>query len=56
VADIPVGTVMSRLYRGRRVLERKLYDLAVERGIVKGRPDENDRVVELRAYKRRKDG
>jgi RNA polymerase sigma-70 factor (ECF subfamily) len=56
VADIPVGTVMSRLYRGRRILEGKLYDFAVERGIVKGRPDKNDRVVELRAYKRRKDG
>ena len=59
VADIPVGTVMSRLYRGRRVLEKKLLGLAVERGIVKGKDgEESDQrgVVELRAYKRRKDG
>lgn len=59
VADIPVGTVMSRLYRGRRVLEKKLLGLAVERGIVKERDgEESDQrgVVELRAYKRRKDG
>ncbi len=38
IADIvgrPVGTVMSRLYRGRRILEKRLGALAVERGIIK---------------------
>jgi RNA polymerase sigma-70 factor (ECF subfamily) len=37
IADImecPVGTVMSRLYRGRRLLQRTLHDYAVEQGIV----------------------
>ena len=27
---IPVGTVMSRLHRGRRILKQELADLAVE--------------------------
>lgn len=29
ILDIPVGTVMSRLHRGRRILKRELADLAV---------------------------
>jgi RNA polymerase sigma-70 factor (ECF subfamily) len=32
--DIPIGTVMSRLHRGRKALEKALWDTAVERGIV----------------------
>ncbi len=34
IVDCPVGTVMSRLYRSRRQLQHKLYDYAVELGIV----------------------
>jgi RNA polymerase sigma-70 factor, ECF subfamily len=30
ILDIPVGTVMSRLHRGRRVLKRELAETAVE--------------------------
>ena len=36
IADVlqcPVGTVRSRLHRGRRILQKSLWDLAVERGI-----------------------
>jgi RNA polymerase sigma-70 factor (ECF subfamily) len=31
--DIPIGTVMSRLHRGRKALQRKLWDVAQEHGI-----------------------
>jgi len=33
--DIKIGTVMSRLHRGRKLMQKLLYDYAVERGIVK---------------------
>ena len=32
--DIPIGTVMSRLHRGRKALEKALWETAKERGIV----------------------
>lgn len=31
--EIPIGTVMSRLHRGRKALQKKLWHLAEERGI-----------------------
>lgn len=34
VLDVATGTLKSRLYRGRRLLQRSLYDHAVEAGIV----------------------
>jgi RNA polymerase sigma-70 factor (ECF subfamily) len=30
ILDIPIGTVMSRLHRGRRMLKKELADVAVE--------------------------
>jgi len=36
VLDVPVGTVKSRLYRGRRLLQAKLYEYAVSMGYIKG--------------------
>lgn len=34
VLDIPVGTVRSRLHRGRKLLQRRLWDVALEAGVV----------------------
>ncbi len=33
ILDIPIGTVMSRLHRGRKALQKKLWDLAEQHGI-----------------------
>ncbi|MEN8114481.1 MAG: sigma-70 family RNA polymerase sigma factor [Actinomycetota bacterium] len=35
--DIPIGTVMSRLHRGRKALQQKLWDVAQEHGITGNR-------------------
>ena len=34
ILDIPIGTVMSRLHRGRRALEKALWERTRERGLV----------------------
>lgn len=36
IMEVPLGTVMSRLHRGRKALQKRLWDVARDRGIVKG--------------------
>jgi RNA polymerase sigma-70 factor (ECF subfamily) len=42
ILDVPIGTVMSRLHRGRKAMQRSLYDFAVARRLV---PDERPAAV-----------
>lgn len=34
ILDVPIGTVMSRLHRGRKAMQKMLYQYAKERGLV----------------------
>lgn len=36
IADLQLGTVKSRLHRGRKLLQRKLFDYAVKNGYIRG--------------------
>jgi RNA polymerase sigma-70 factor, ECF subfamily len=65
IMECPAGTVMSRLYRGRKILQKLLYDYAVEQGIVD--PARTPReaadqaaaaanTVDFQAYRRKRDG
>ena len=49
VMDCPIGTVMSRIYRGRKILYKLLYDHAREIGMV----DEDDAPAKERPSTRR---
>ena len=48
ILDIPIGTVMSRLHRGRKALQKRLYEFAVKRGLI----DRTDDVEEQEPVKR----
>lgn len=38
--DIPIGTVMSRLHRGRKAMHKSLYDFAMARGLIPATGDD----------------
>lgn len=59
--DCPVGTVMSRLFRGRRLLEAQLRPFAIAEGYVKDAPAsssstaaESSAPIDLAAYRHKK--
>ncbi len=55
VLDCPVGTVMSRLHRARKLLQAQLVDYAVQEGILPSRDTESQtNVSNLDAFRRRK--
>lgn len=68
IMECPAGTVMSRLYRGRKILQKLLYDYAVEQGIVdptrtpmedaEGAEAQGSstNTVDFQAYRRKRDG
>ena len=41
ILDVPLGTLLSRLHRGRKQLEQGLWDYAVRRGLVKVSDDDD---------------
>jgi RNA polymerase sigma-70 factor (ECF subfamily) len=53
ILDVPVGTVMSRLYRGRRLLQKALTSYAVASGVV-GDAGTDDGSIDLEAWRRRR--
>jgi RNA polymerase sigma-70 factor (ECF subfamily) len=68
IMNCPAGTVMSRLYRGRKILQGLLYDYAVEQGIIpKAAPvevsspasddaKEDRKTVDMAAYRKKHSG
>lgn len=58
IVGIPVGTVMSRLFRGRRILQERLFGYAVESGVLRPSLDAakegHDAPMSLADYRKRR--
>lgn len=44
ILDVPIGTVMSRIHRGRKALEKQLHDHVAERNLFPGNENVSDDV------------
>jgi len=44
--DIPIGTVMSRLHRGRKAMHKALLDFATERGLLVREPEPDHQMTD----------
>lgn len=54
IVGCPVGTVMSRLFRGRRILQKHLFEYAVREGILDVDTDDSGQPISLETYRERK--
>jgi RNA polymerase sigma-70 factor (ECF subfamily) len=60
--SVPIGTVMSRLHRARKMLQKSLVQQAVQMGIVspsaleEGADDASAQPLDLNAFRQRKMG
>jgi RNA polymerase sigma-70 factor (ECF subfamily) len=55
VLDCPVGTVMSRLHRARKLLQATLFQYAVDRGVIDAPDGVNaDNIADMDAFRRRR--
>lgn len=54
IVGCPVGTVMSRLFRGRRILQKHLYEYAVREGVIVPPEDAEGSPIDLEAFRARK--
>ncbi len=52
IMDCPIGTVMSRIYRGRKLMHKLLFDHAVEQGLVD--PPADGEAVDINSYRKAK--
>ena len=56
ILDCPVGTVMSRLHRARKMMRSSLFDYAVEQGIIPAPASNSDRVTSMSSYRKKREG
>lgn len=47
VLDVPIGTVMSRLHRGRKKLQEQLYEFGRDRGLVDDKEADEETALDL---------